>query len=97
MVVKDFVIKVWTTLNKHAPGKKKNVRGYQMLFFNKDLSKAIMTQTQLCNIFLQTRREENRMRCTKQRNVCVTIVRKTKKRYYENLNKKSTKYSFGRM
>ena len=53
-------------LNKHAPRKKKHARGNQMLFFNKELSKAIMTPTKLRNIFLQNRGEENRIRYTKQ-------------------------------
>ena len=59
-----------------------------MPFFNKELLKAIMTRTKLRNIFLQNRSEEDRMRYTKQRNVCVSLLRKKKKRYYENLNAK---------
>ena len=39
-------------LNKHVPRKKKHARGNQMSFFNKELSKAIMTRTKLRNIFL---------------------------------------------
>ena len=74
-------------LNKDAPRKKKHARGNQMSFFNKELSKA-MTRTRLRNIFLQNRSEENRIRYTKQRNFCVSLSRKTKKRYYENLNEK---------
>ena len=56
-------------LNKHAPRKKKLARGNQMPFFNKELSKAIMTRTKLRNIFLQNRSEENRIGYTKKRNV----------------------------
>ena len=48
-----------------------------------------MTRTKLRNIFLQKRSEENRIRYAKQRNVFVSLLRKTKKRYYENLNEKS--------
>ena len=44
---------------KHAPHKKKHARGNQMPFFNKELSKAIMTRTKLRNILLQNRSEEN--------------------------------------
>ena len=75
-------------LNKHAPRKKKHARGNQMPFFNKELSKAIMTRTKLRNIFRQNRNEENRIRYAKQRNFCVSFLKKTKKRYYENLNEK---------
>ena len=60
-----------------------------MPLFKKESSKAIMTRTKLRNIFLQKRSEENRIRYTKQRNVFVSLLRKTKKRYYENLNEKS--------
>ena len=48
-----------------------------------------MTQTKLRNIFLQNWSEENRIRYTKQRNFCVSLLRKTKMRNYENLNEKS--------
>ena len=47
-----------------------------------------MTRTKLRIIFLQNRSEENRIRYTKQRNFCVSILEKTSKRYYENLNEK---------
>ena len=62
------------TLNKHAPCKKKHARGNQMSFFNKDLSKAIMTRTKLRNIFLQNRSEENKILYTKQSNFCVSLL-----------------------
>ena len=65
-------------LNKHTP-RKKYARGNQMPFFNKELSKAIMTWTKLRNIFLQNRSEENRIRFTKQRNFCVSLLRKKKR------------------
>ena len=48
-----------------------------------------MTRTKLRNIFLQNKSEENKIRYTKQRNFCVSLLRKTKKRHYENLNEKS--------
>ena len=67
------------TLTRHAPCKKKHARGNQMSFFNKDLSKAIITRTKLRNIFLQNRSEENKIRYTKQRNFCVSLLRKTRK------------------
>ena len=75
-------------LNKRAPRKKKHARGNKMPFFNKELSKAIMTPTKLWNIFLQNRSDENIILYTKQRNVCVSLLRETKKRYYKNLNEK---------
>ena len=40
-------------------------------------------------IFLQNKSEENRKLNAKQRKFCVSLLRKIKKRYYENLNEKS--------
>ena len=77
------------SLEKHAPRKKKYARGNQMPFFNKELSQAIMTRTRLRNIHLQDKSEENRIRYARQRNFCVSLLRKTKKKYYQNLNEKS--------
>ena len=49
-----------------------------MPFFNKELSKAIMTRTKLRNIFLQNRSEENRIRYTKQINFCFSFMENKK-------------------
>ena len=50
-----------------------------MSFFNKGLSKAIMTRTKLRNIFLQNRSEENRIRYLKQRIFLCLSFKKNKK------------------
>ena len=76
-------------LIKHAPRMKKHARGNQKPFYNKELSKTIMTRTKLRNIFLQNRSEQNRIRYTKQRKLCVSYLRKRNNRSYENLNGKS--------
>ena len=73
------------TLNKRAPREIKYAPGNQMPFFDKELSKAIMTRTKLRNNFIQNKSEENRKLHAKQRNFCVYLLRKMKKRYYENL------------
>ena len=52
-VFEHFVKLALKGLNKHAPCKKKQARRNQMPFFNKELSKTIMTRTKLQNIFLQ--------------------------------------------
>ena len=77
------------SLEEHALFKKKYTRGNHMPFFNKDLSKAIMTRTKLRNIFLQSKSEENKIHYTKQRNFWFSLLRKTKKQYYQNLNEKT--------
>ena len=61
------------------PQKKKYVRGNQSPFMNKKLSKAIMQRSKLRNLFLKKRTEENRNNYVKQRNLCVTLLRKSKR------------------
>ena len=53
---------------------------------NKSLSKAIMVRTRLRNIFLKNRSEENKINYNKQKNLCVTLLRKSKREYYQNLS-----------
>ena len=76
-------------LNKHVPRKKKYARGNQMPFFTKELSKEIMTRSRLRNKYLKNRNEENRAIYVKQRNYCVSLLRKSKKTYYENLDERN--------
>ena len=45
-----------------------------------------MVRTRLRNIFLKNRSEENKINYNKQRNLCVTLLRKSKKQYYQNLS-----------
>ena len=60
-----------------------------MPFFDKELSKGIVTRTKLRNNFLQNKSEENRKLYAKQRNFCISLLRKVKKRNYESLYEKS--------
>ena len=87
--VGDFLIFCNKTLDQYAPRKKKYVRGNHSPFMNKNLSKVIMLKTKLRNIFLKNRTEENKSRYTKQRNLCVTLLRKIKREYFNNLNEKN--------
>ena len=47
-----------------------------------------MKQTQLRNIYLKLRTISSKLAYTKQRNYCVTIIRKSKKEYYGRLDVK---------
>ena len=76
-------------LNQHAPQKIKYVRGNQMTFMTKQLSKEIMKRSRLRNNFLRNRTEENKILYNRQRNYCVSLLRKSKRGYYENLNIKN--------
>ena len=72
----------------HAPRKQKYARGNHMPFMNRALSKEIMTRTRLRNNFLKNRSEENKRKYSKQRNYCVSLLRKSKSEYFGNLNEK---------
>ena len=75
-------------LNSHAPRNRKLARGNQMPFITKDLSKAIMKRSRLRNNFLKNKTEQNKTLYTKQRNYCVSLLKKSKKKYFANLNEK---------
>ena len=77
------------TLDRFAPRKKKYIRGNNAPFMNKTLSKEIMKRSNLRNKYLKSRSEEDRQRFRKQRNLCVSLLRKTKRSYYSNLNEKN--------
>ena len=66
----------------------KYVRGNNKSFMNKTLSQAIMQRTKLRNKFLKDPTEHNKILYTKQRNWCVSLLRKEKKEYFANLNEK---------
>ena len=55
---------------------------------NKALSKAIMQRTKLRNKFLKDPSAANIFSYNKQRNWCVSLLRKGKKKYFPNLNEK---------
>ena len=57
-----------------------------MTFITKQLSKEIMKSR---NISLRNRTEENKIPYDRQRNYCVSLLRKSKRGYHENLNKKN--------
>ena len=52
----------------------------------KEVRKAIMTRLRLRNKFLKIKFQECKQGYDKQRNLCVTMVRKAKKNYFNNLN-----------
>ena len=82
----NFVNTCNTVLDKQLPKKKKYVRGNQSPFMNKTLSKANMLRTLVRNKFLKNRSNENKTNYVKQRNHCVSLLRKTKREYYTNLD-----------
>ena len=55
---------------------------------NNILSKEIMKRAKLRNKFLKDRTDESKKRYASQRNCCVSLLKKTKKNYYNSLNEK---------
>ena len=53
-----------------------------------EISKAIMTRTRLRNRFLRNRSNRNRDLFRKQRSLCASLLRKSKKDYFSKLNEK---------
>ena len=84
-VFKDIFM---TVLGKYAPMKKKMVRGNNAPFMNKILSKAFMHRSKLKNNYNKNPTEENKTLYNRQRNFSVNLLRKEKKKYYNNLNMK---------
>ena len=73
-------------LNIHAPMKKKVRRGNNSPFMNKVLSKEFIHRTRLKNKYLKNPNEANKLLYNKQRNFCVNLLKKEKKKYYNNLD-----------
>ena len=75
-------------LNAHAPTKQRVVRGNNQPFMNKTLSKAFMHRSKLKNLYNKNPTELNKANYKKQRNFCVALLAKEKKKYYNNLDLK---------
>ena len=86
--LKKFIDICMKSLDKVSLRKKKYSRGNKMSFMNKLLSRAHMKRTRLRNCYSKNRSEQNRLSYVKQCNYCVSLLRKTKKDYYANLNVK---------
>ena len=73
-------------INKHAPLKRKYIRGNHAKYMDKELSQAIIKRSKLWNDYLKHRSEENRLAYKKQQIFCVTLLRKKKADYFNNLD-----------
>ena len=82
----EFETMFMMTLNNHAPMKIKYIRANNSPFMNNELSKAIMVRSRLRNKSIKLKTIESRDVYKKQRNYCVSLLRKVKKNFYEHLN-----------
>ena len=86
--IDDFKNIFMTLLDHYAPAKKKIVRGNNAPFMNKILSKAFMHRSRLKNVYHKNPSEGNKASYNKYRNYCVSLLKKEKKKYYNNLDLK---------
>ena len=63
-------------LQKHAPIKKRYVRANQASFINSKIHKEAMRRTRLRNKFIDSKVDADRIAYNKQRNYCVSLIRK---------------------
>ena len=75
-------------LNVYASLKQKYLRANHASFVTKELRKAIMLRTRLRNIYLKQGTETTKVAYNQQRNKCVSILKKSKKSYFESLDVK---------
>ena len=75
-------------LDSRAPSKQRVVRGNNQPFMNKTLSKAFMNRSKLKNVYNKDPSELNKTNYKKQRNFCVGLLAKEKKKQYNNLDLK---------
>ena len=73
-----------SVLDKHAPIKRKKVRGNQSRFMNRNLSKAIMKRSYLKSKYLKNKNNINRANYKKQRNLCVKLRDEAIKSDFQN-------------
>ena len=73
-------------MNRTAPLKQKHVRANNNPFINKTILKAIMKRTRLKNEFIKHRCERNKRAYNAQRQLRVSLVRKARKEYFDNLD-----------
>ena len=77
------------TLNYHAPARQTFVWGNHLPFMNKTLSKALIHRTKFRNKYLRNKTDKNKRKYTKNQSYCVSLLRKSKREYYSNLDVKN--------
>ena len=89
--LKEFNEIFLKVLDKHAPRKQKYIRANNSNYITKALRKEIMHRSRLRNKFLRERTKESKVAYNKQRNICVSLLRKSKRDYFANLDTKIMK------
>ena len=84
--VENFTKIFLELLDLHAPQKQKIIRGNNAPFMNKILSKAFMNRSRLKNKYLRNPNNLNKVSYTKQKNFCTNLLKREKKKYYNDLD-----------
>ena len=74
-------------LDKHAPLKKKRVRGNQSPFMTKELSKAVMNKSKTRNKYIKWPSRENFLAMKRAKNCCNNLTRTTKNNFFQRVTK----------
>ena len=74
--------------------REKCLRANSSPFIGKAISNAVMNCTRLSNKFLKNRSAENKLDYNRQRNYCVSLTRKSKRDYYNNLDNRNVTDKF---
>ena len=77
-----------STLNLHAPLKKKIIRGNHAPYFNRNIRKAMMKRNELHTKFNKTHDEADKGNYRRQRKLVSKLLLREKKKYYHNLDDK---------
>ena len=78
-----------STLNLHAPFKKKFIRANHAPYMTKSLRKAIMRRSQLLTKYRKSKDKSDHARYKKQRNYVSKMYKREKKSFYKNLDLKN--------
>ena len=76
-------------LNKHAPLRKKFLRGNHAPYITKTLRKAIMRRSQLETKYLKTKTQKDLKLYKKHKNFCSKLCKRDRRKYYESLDMKN--------
>ena len=87
--LKTFLGVFKKVLDRFTSRKQKHTRGNNTPFMNKHPSKGITQTSILRNKFPKSRTDEDKKKYTKQRNLFISLIRKTKNNYYRNLNERT--------
>ena len=79
----EFTSTVLSVLDKHAPIKRKYIRANNSMLMTKELRAAIMQRSKLRQKFLKERSNDSKHLYNRQRNLCVSLLRKTKRDYFK--------------